>query len=206
MQYDNSDDPWGFWEAEPTRQLQRTNGATRAANRVHGETTVVPVVRAARPATLERRRRPNPLTARLGLLAAAMVLVVPVALSLRTDDRRVLRPADAAQAATPLSVAKSPPPAPSIVTVAPTTVPTTTLATTTLAPVTAPPTGAVVETAPPTEPPTTLAAKRRRLPPNRRARPKRRQLPHSPLPRRHARRPTPSPRATPGRASLLAPR
>jgi LysM repeat protein len=172
MQHDNSDDPWGFWQEEPTRHLQRTQVGTRT----HGDTAmvpVVPIVRKARSASASastaRMTRPhahvNPFAARLGWLLAGMAVVVPVAISMRASDRHTLRP-DVAQAAEPLLVAKMPPP-PTDATLAPDTQPPTTIATTLAAPVTqaAPvtpaPTEAVVDTPAPTDPPTTVVKKKK---------------------------------------------
>ena len=86
MQYDNSDDPFGFWNDEPTRPLRRTHGGTRS----HGDTTattrMIPVVRSeqARPPAPTRPPR-NPLVTRIGLLVGVMLLFVPIALSLRSS-------------------------------------------------------------------------------------------------------------------------
>ena len=169
MQHDNADDPWGFWESEPTRQLKRTPASTTharptparrapVATRVHGDTGMVPVIRVdrGRPPTMPGRQI-NPVTARVGLMAAAIVLMVPIAISLHADAKPALRAADIT-ADNPVAVAVvPPPPAPTEAPVASATDPTTTttVVATTAAPVTPPPTEAVAETPAPTEPPTT---------------------------------------------------
>ena len=113
MQHDNSDDPFGFWNDEPTRLLPRTHAGTRshadrndeptrqlirtqAGTRSHAdpstETRMIPLVRADRTRPMPAVRPPrNPLLVRVGLLAGVMLLFVPVAYSLRNDKRQVLR-------------------------------------------------------------------------------------------------------------------
>ncbi len=150
MQHDNSDDPWGFWQDEPTRQLKRTQVGTRS----HGETGMVPVVRADRTRAMPEPHIRNPLLTRVGMLVGAMLLLVPVALSLR-DDQPQVRAAEI-QAVEPIEVGQLPP-APTDATVAPTT---TIVVTTTAAPTTftAPALAEVVVVTPaPTAPPTTAA-------------------------------------------------
>ncbi|MEO7369813.1 MAG: LysM peptidoglycan-binding domain-containing protein [Ilumatobacteraceae bacterium] len=158
MQHENSDDPFGFWNDEPTRQLKRTQAGTRA----HGddptvalrrieprrpETRMVPVVRSQRARPLPDAHLPrNPLITRLGVLIGVMLLLVPLALSLRNDKPRV-RAAEIAAVET-VPVGKLP-------AAAPTEAPTTLLATTSVlvTPVPSPP--PVVVTSPsPTEAPT----------------------------------------------------
>ncbi len=200
MQNDNSDDPWGFWQDEPTRQLKRTQVGTRS----HGETGMVPVLRTDRTRPMPEPHIRNPLLTRVGMLVGAILLLVPVALSLRDDKPRV-RAAEI-QAVEPMVVGELPP-APTDATVAPTTtsIVTTTAALATLA--TPVPTEAVVITAAPTEPPTTAA------------KPKKKAVPKTTTPvtappaaaTQSAPRPcapcrTRSPRAMPGRRSPRGPR
>src|SRR4029079_6271664 len=86
MQYDNSDDPFGFWNDEPTRPLRRTHGGTRSHGDPAATTRMIPVVRSerARPPAPTRPPR-NPLVTRIGLLVGVMLLFVPIALSLRSS-------------------------------------------------------------------------------------------------------------------------
>ena len=85
MQYDNSDDPFGFWDDEPTRPLKRTHTGTRSHGDTGATTRMIPVVRSehARPPASTRPPR-NPLVTRIGLLVGVMLLFVPIALSLRS--------------------------------------------------------------------------------------------------------------------------
>ncbi|MEY2553195.1 MAG: hypothetical protein QOC57_1055, partial [Ilumatobacteraceae bacterium] len=86
MQHDDSDDPFGFWNDHPTRPLARAHTGTRA----HGETRLIPVVRAQRPTRVPEPPRPrNPLMKRVCVLVGSMLLLVPVALSLRSDNQHV---------------------------------------------------------------------------------------------------------------------
>jgi LysM repeat protein len=177
MQHDNSEDPWGFWNDEPTRQLKRTPAGTRA----HGDTRMVPVVRSDRTQPIDRpSRHINPLTARVGLLIGAMLLLVPISIGLRDDTPPVVRAADS-HVVDPISVAKAPPaPAPTEATLAPDTAAPTTIVATTVVPVTPAPTEAPVATAaptePPTEPPTTVTK------PKKKAAPKTTAVPAPPAP------------------------
>ena len=157
MQHDNSDDPWGFWPDEPTRQLKRTQVGTRA----HGETRMVPVVATDRTRPMAEPHIHNPLLTRVGMLVGAMLLLVPVALSLRDDTPRI-RAAEI-QSVEPIVVGKLPP-APTDATLAPTTaLVTATAAIGTLA--TSAATEAVVVTPAPTEPPTTAAKPKKKTVP-----------------------------------------
>jgi LysM repeat protein len=156
MQHDNSDDPFGFWKDEPTRQLKRPQVGTRS----HGETRMVPVVRSERAKPLPEAHQPrNPLFTRVAVMIGVMLLLVPVALSLRNDKPGV-RAAEIAGVDT-VQVGKLPIAAPTVATAAPTTLATTTtVRQTTSAVVTSPPTRAIVTvaaTAAPTSPPTTAA-------------------------------------------------
>ncbi len=182
MQHDNSDDPFGFWNDEPTRQLPRTHAGTRshadwndeptrqltrtnAGTRSHAdpstETRMVPVVRAHRTRPMPVVRPPrNPLLVRVGLLAGVMLLFVPVAYSLRNDKRQVR--ATEIQAVDTIVVGRLPSPAPTEATKPATTVLiTAALVIATEAPTTPPPTEAVVVTPAPTDPPTTAAPKKK---------------------------------------------
>jgi LysM repeat protein len=162
MQHDNSEDPWGFWNDEPTRQLKRTPAGTRA----HGDTRMVAVVRTDRTQPMARpSRRINPLTARIGVLIGIMLLLVPISIALRDDTHHVVRAADT-HVVDPISVAKTPPaPAPTEPTVAPETAAPTTIVATSPVPVTPAPTEAAVVTAAPTEPPTTAAKPKKKAAP-----------------------------------------
>jgi LysM repeat protein len=154
MQYDNSDDPYGFWNDEPTRQLKRTQAGTRA----HGDTGMVPVVRMDRTRPMPAPHRPNPLLARVGLMFGVMLLLIPIALSMRSDKHQVR--AAQVQGLDPVVIGALPPPAPTEATLAPTTLaPSTVLVTISIPP--NPPAIEVVATPaltdPPTDPPTTPA-------------------------------------------------
>ena len=155
MQNDNSDDPYGFWNDEPTRQLKRTQVGTRA----HTETRMVPVVRMDRTRQIPELHPRNPLVTRIAVMAGVTLLLIPLALSLR-DDRSHVRTATI-QGVDTILVGKLPPPAPTQATIAPATdAPTTTLAETTIVPPTPAPTEAVLVTPAPTQPPTTAAKKK----------------------------------------------
>lgn len=157
MENDNSDDPFGFWNDEPTRPLKRTHAGTRS----HGETQqlpatrMVPVVRADRARPILALDAPrNPLMTRVAVLAGILALI-PVGLSLRSDKTPV-RAAEI-KAVETVPVGKLPAPAPTVaVTAAPTTAASTTVAPTPV-PSLAPATEAVVDTPAPTDPPTTPA-------------------------------------------------
>ena len=158
MQHDNSDDPYGFWKDEPTRQLKRTQAGTRS----HAEpeaTRMVPLVRIDRTRQMSTLRQPrNPLLTRVGLLVGVMLLFVPIALSLRTDKSSV-RAADI-QGVDTILVGRLPAPAPTEATKPPTTALATPLvAITAAAPTPAPTEAAVVATRAPTDPPTTVSKK-----------------------------------------------
>jgi len=162
MQYDNSDDPFGFWDAEPTRALKRTQVGTRSHGdtlaKAAAETRMIPVVRSphARPPAPTRPPR-NPLLTRIGLLVGIMLLFVPIALSLRSSKTHLqasdLKPVDT------ISIGQLPP-APSAITEAPTTlvVPSVSIITEAVV-VTPAPTEAAVTAPPATEAPTTAAKK-----------------------------------------------
>lgn len=153
MQHANSDDPWGFWSDEPTRPLKRAQVGTRS----HGETRMIPVVRAEhRQSAPEPPHQRNPLMTRVCVMVGSMLLLVPIALSLRAD-RQPVRAAEV-KASDTIFVGTMPP-APTDAFVADTQAPTTMVITTaapTLPP-TPPPTEAAPTTAAPTDPPTTAA-------------------------------------------------
>ena len=159
MQHDNSDDPYGFWNDEPTRQLKRTQAGTRTHTDTRSlpVTRMVPVVQTDRARRIDTEPRPrNPLLVRTSLMIGAMLVLVPLGLNLRSDDPLV-RAAEI-QGVDTVMVGKLPAPAPTQATVAPsTTAPITTLLAAVVAPTTPPPTEAVVVTAAPTAPPTTAA-------------------------------------------------
>jgi LysM repeat protein len=159
MQHDNSDDdPFGFWNDEPTRQLKRPQAGTRSHTDTGSlpVTRMVPVVRTerSRPATVEHEPR-NPVLVRTGLMIGAMLVLVPLGLNLNSNTNKPLVRAADLQGLDVVDVGKLPAPAPTIA-------PDTTAATTTLlaTPVPSPvPTAAaaIVTVAPPTDPPTTPA-------------------------------------------------
>ena len=155
MQHVNSDDPWGFWNDAPTRPLTRVHAGTRS----HGDTKMVPVVRAERTKRVPEPPRPrNPLMTRVCILVGSMLLLVPIALSLRADKQPV-RAAEVKDGGTIFVGTMPPAPTDASVaadTAAPTTM-VTTMATTTPAPTLPPPTEAAPTTAAPTAPPTTAA-------------------------------------------------
>ncbi len=169
MQHDNSDDPFGFWENEPTRQLKRTQVGTRAHTDTRGpaatraESRMVPVIRADRTRPIPALHLPrNPLLTRIGLMVGVTLLLVPFALSLRADNSRVR--ASIIQGDDAVLVGQLPAPAPTEATVAPTAAPTaapTTVLETTTVPVNPAPTEAavVVATPAPSAAPTTAAKK-----------------------------------------------
>ena len=161
MLNDNSDDPYGFWNDEPTRQLRRTQAGTRA----HEETRMVPVVRMDRTRQIPELRPRNPLVTRIAVMAGVTLLLIPIALSMR-DSRPHVRAA-VIQGVDMIQVGKLPPPAPTQATIAPATdAPTTTLAETTTVPLAPAPTeAAVVETPAPTEPPTTAPKPKKKVVP-----------------------------------------
>src|SRR4029079_19267800 len=148
MQYDNSDDPFGFWDDEPTRALTRTHVGARSHGDTAAATRMIPVVRTEQPRPPEPTRPPrNPLVTRIALLVGVMLLFVPIAFSLRSGNTP-LRAADFKPVET-VSIGQLPP-APIVVTDAPTTtaVTTTVPIVTEAVMVTPAPTEAVV-TAPP---------------------------------------------------------
>lgn len=158
MQHDNSDDPYGFWKDEPTRQLKRTQAGVRS----HADTRIVPVVRMDRTRQIPELRPRNPLVTRIAVMSGITLLLIPLALSLR-DDRSQVRTATV-QGVDTILVGKLPPPAPTQATMAPATdAPTTTLAETTTVPPTPAPTEAVLVTAAQTAPPTTAAAPKKKV-------------------------------------------
>jgi LysM repeat protein len=159
MQYDNSDDPFGFWNDEPTRPLRRTHAGTRSHGDTAATTRMIPVVRSeqARPPAPTRPPR-NPLVTRIGLLVGVMLLFVPIALSLRSSKTHL--EASGLDPVGTVSIGQLPP-APTEITDPPTTEVATTLSIATEAlVVTAPPTEAAVVTEPATAAPTTAAAKK----------------------------------------------
>ena len=157
MQHDNSDDPFGFWDDEPTRQLKRPQVGTRSHldTRSLPATRMVPVVRTDRTRAMVREHQPrNPVLVRTGLMVGVILVLVPLGLNLRSDNPLV-RAAEI-QGLEPVVVGKLPAPAPTEATVLlATDAPTTTLLITPVPSVPAP--EAVVATAAPTDPPTTAA-------------------------------------------------
>ncbi len=118
MQYDNSDDPFGFWKDEPTRQLKRTQAGTRSHADTGGDTRpltrMVPVVRTERANSVPGLHPPrNPLVVRIGVMAGITLLLVPLALSLR-DDRPQVQ-ASNLQGVDTVLVGKMPAPAPTAI-------------------------------------------------------------------------------------------
>lgn len=113
---DDNHDDYGFWRDEPTRPLERLAARRKPAGpapvaptrrprpvdpqvgrRQHGNTQQLPVV-PAEPATASGLRQSighvDPLLRRMGALAVAVALCVPVAMSLRSsnDGRASLQP------------------------------------------------------------------------------------------------------------------
>jgi hypothetical protein len=163
MEHNNSDDPWGFWNDEPTRPLKRAHVGTRA----HAETRLVPVVRAQRNKPDPEAHRPrNPLMTRVCMMVGVMLLCVPIALTLRQDKSQA-RAAEV-QGVDTVFVGRMPP-APTDATLAPdTAAPTTIVITTaaratTAAPATPAPTQAAPVTAAPTDPPTTAKVVKKKV-------------------------------------------
>jgi LysM repeat protein len=163
MEHDNSDDPWGFWNDEPTRPLKRAHVGTRA----HGETGMVPVVRTQRAkAVPDVPRQRNPLMTRVCVMVGVMLLCVPIALTLRQGTQHAK--AAEVQGVDTVFVGKMPP-APTDVTLAPDTAAPSTLVTTTAAqattaaPATPAPTVAALATAAPTAPPTTAKVVKKKV-------------------------------------------
>jgi LysM repeat protein len=163
MEHDNSDDPWGFWNDEPTRPLKRAHVGTRA----HGDTRMVPVVRTQRATAVpDTPRERNPLMTRVCVMVGVMLLCVPIALTLRQGNQQAK--AAVVQGVDTVFVGKMPP-APTDLTLAPetaapTTRPTSTIALATIAtpaPTAAPMTAAA--TAAPTAPPTTAKVVKKKV-------------------------------------------
>jgi LysM repeat protein len=164
MERDNSDDPWGFWNDEPTRALKRAHVGTRS----HGDTGMVPVVRTQRAKTVpDTPRQRNPLMTRVCVMVGVMLLCVPIALTLRQGNQQAK--AAVVQGVDTVFVGKMPP-APTDLTLAPDTAPPTTRVTSTFALATlatpaptqaAPATAAA--TAAPTAPPTTAKVVKKKV-------------------------------------------
>ncbi len=165
MQHDNSDDPYGFWNDEPTRQLKRTQAGTRSHTDTRSlpVTRMVPVVQTDRARRMPPEHRPrNPVLVRTSLMVGVLVLLVAGGLNLR-NDKPLVRAAEI-QGIDTVMVGVLPAPAPTQATVAPSTAaPITTLLALVVAPTPAP-TEAVAVTAAPTDPPTTVAAKKKAAP------------------------------------------
>jgi LysM repeat protein len=163
MEHDNSDDPWGFWNDEPTRPLKRAHVGTRA----HGETRMVPVVRTERAkAVPDTPRQRNPLMTRVCVMVGVMLLCVPIALTLRQGKQQAK--AAEVQGVDTILVGKMPPP-PTDVTLTPDTAAPATHVTvaaalaTTAAPSAPPPTDAALVTAAATAPPTTAKVVKKKV-------------------------------------------
>ena len=165
MQHDNSDDPYGFWQDEPTRQLKRSQAGTRSHTDTRSlpVTRMVPVVHTDRARRIPVEPRPrNPVLIRTSIMIGAMLVLVPLGLNLRSDEPLVR--AEAIQGIDTVMVGQLPAPAPTQATAAPTTsAPITTLLAVVVAPTPAP-TEAVVVTPAPTNPPTTAAAPKKAAP------------------------------------------
>ena len=161
MEHDNSDDPWGFWNDEPTRPLKRAHVGTRA----HGDTRMVPVVRTQRATAVpDTPRERNPLMTRVCVMVGVMLLCVPIALTLRQGDQQAK--AAVVQGVDTVYVGKMPP-APTDLTVAPDTAAPTTRLTSTIALATiatpAPTQATAAATAAPTAPPTTAKVVKKKV-------------------------------------------
>ena len=112
--YDDERDDYGFWADEPTRPLERITARRRPAGpppvqptrrprpvqpqvgtRRHTDTQQLPVVAGAVDGVRKATVQIDPLLRRVGALAVAIALLVPVAISLRggsDDDRAALQP------------------------------------------------------------------------------------------------------------------
>ena len=161
MEHDNSDDPWGFWNDEPTRPLKRAHVGTRA----HGDTRMVPVVRTQRATAVpDTPRERNPLMTRVCVMVGVMLLCVPIALTLRQGNQQAK--AAVVQGVDTVFVGKMPP-APTDLTLAPDTAAPTTRLTSTIALATiatpAPTQATAAATAAPTAPPTTAKVVKKKV-------------------------------------------
>jgi len=124
--YDDENDQYGFWHDEPTSPLERITARRRPAgppppapsrprprpeqvqtgSRGHGETEQIPVVAGSRSGGVrEFAGHIDPLLKRIGALAIATALFMPVAMSMRDDNssRSALSPND-----TTLAVGQAP--------------------------------------------------------------------------------------------------
>jgi len=166
MQHDNSDDPYGFWDDEPTRPLRRTQAGTRSHTDTRSlpATRMVPVVQVDRARRIPTEPRPrNPVLVRTSLMIGALLVLVPVGLNLRGEPS-IVKSAEI-QGVDTVMVGKLPAPAPTQATAAPTT--SAPIATLLVAAVVATPapTEAVAVTPAPTDPPTTPAPVKRKVVP-----------------------------------------
>ena len=111
--FDDDNDQYGFWRDEPTRPLERFAARRKPAGpapiaptrrprpvdpqvgrRQHGETQQLPVVANAAEGVRQAAGHVDPLLRRMGVLAVAVALCVPVAMALRNgDERSALQPA-----------------------------------------------------------------------------------------------------------------
>jgi LysM repeat protein len=160
MQHDNSDDPFGFWNDEPTRQLKRPQAGTRSHTETRSlpVTRMVPVVQRDRTSPIAAEHHPrNPVLVRTGLMVGAMLVLVPLGINLNSSKQPLVRATDI-QGIDVVQVGKLPAPLP---TAAPDTeASTTTLLATPVPSLPASTEAAVVVTPAPTDPPTTPAPKK----------------------------------------------
>ena len=118
--FDDENDQYGFWQDEPTSPLERITARRRPAGpppaapsrprprpeqvetgrRAHGDTQQIPVVAGTRSGGARGVREftghIDPLLKRVGVLAIATALLVPIAMSMRNDSssRSALSPND----------------------------------------------------------------------------------------------------------------
>ncbi|MDP1878304.1 MAG: hypothetical protein Q8M17_12175 [Actinomycetota bacterium] len=111
--FDEDSDQYGFWRDEPTRPLERFAARRKPAgpapiaptrrprpvhpqvgSRQHGDTQQVQVIAGAAEGVPREAVHVDPLLRRMGVLAVAVALCVPVAIALRNgDERSALQPA-----------------------------------------------------------------------------------------------------------------
>ena len=110
--FDDDNDQYGFWRDEPTRPLERLAArrkpagpapmaptrrprptAPQVGSRQHTDTQQVPVISSVTEGVRQATGHVDPLLRRMGVLAIAVALCVPVAMTLRSgDERSALQP------------------------------------------------------------------------------------------------------------------
>lgn len=81
------DDDRDFWRDEPTRPLRRVAPDRLRHHAPAPDRPSAPIVATVVDAVQRRRSSGDPFVARIGIMVGAAVLLVPVALGLRSDDR-----------------------------------------------------------------------------------------------------------------------